>query len=90
MSVSATPSSPAPRTSTCPVLLDLPSPHLRVYPLEAVIAEKLHAMVALGMANSRMKDYYDVWMLTRAFALDPAACVARSMRPSCAGARRCQ
>jgi predicted nucleotidyltransferase component of viral defense system len=41
-----------------PVLLDMPSPHLRAYPLETVIAEKLHAMVALGMANSRMKDYY--------------------------------
>jgi predicted nucleotidyltransferase component of viral defense system len=50
-----------------PVLLDMPSPHLRAYPLETVIAEKLHAMVALGMANSRMKD----WMLTRTFALDP-------------------
>ena len=54
-----------------PVLLDLPSPRLRAYPLETVIAEKLHAMVTLGMANSRMKDYYDVWMLTRAFTLDP-------------------
>jgi predicted nucleotidyltransferase component of viral defense system len=54
-----------------PVLLDMPSPHLRAYPQETVIAEKLHAMVALGMANSRMKDYYDVWMLTRTFALDP-------------------
>jgi predicted nucleotidyltransferase component of viral defense system len=54
-----------------PVLLDMPSPHLLAYPLETVIAEKLHAMVALGMANSRMKDYYDVWMLTRTFAIDP-------------------
>jgi predicted nucleotidyltransferase component of viral defense system len=54
-----------------PVLLDMPSPHLRAYPLETVIAEKLHAMVALGLANSRMKDYYDVWMLTRTFVLDP-------------------
>jgi predicted nucleotidyltransferase component of viral defense system len=54
-----------------PVLLDMPSPHLCAYPLETVIAEKLHAMVALGLANSRMKDYYDVWMLTRTFALDP-------------------
>lgn len=54
-----------------PVLLDMPSPRLRAYPLETVIAEKLHAMVSLGMANSRMKDYYDVWMLTRAFTLDP-------------------
>jgi predicted nucleotidyltransferase component of viral defense system len=54
-----------------PVLLDMPSPHLRAYPPETVIAEKLHAIVVLGMANSRMKDYYDVWMLTGAFALDP-------------------
>jgi predicted nucleotidyltransferase component of viral defense system len=52
------------------VLLDMPSPHLRAYPLETVIAEKLHAMVLLGLANSRMKDYYDVWMLTRTYPLD--------------------
>jgi predicted nucleotidyltransferase component of viral defense system len=54
-----------------PVLLDMPSPHLRAYPPETVIAEKFHAMVALGRANSRMKDYYDVWMLTTAFELEP-------------------
>lgn len=53
-----------------PVLLDMPSPHLRAYPPETVIAEKVHAMVALGRANSRMKDYYDVWMLTSTVALD--------------------
>lgn len=53
-----------------PVLLDMPSPQLRAYPPETVIAEKLHAMVVLGMANSRMKDYYDVWMLTGAFELE--------------------
>jgi len=54
-----------------PVLLDMPSPHLRAYPPETVIAEKFHAMVALGRANSRMKDYYDVWMLMSAFEIDP-------------------
>jgi predicted nucleotidyltransferase component of viral defense system len=54
-----------------PVLLDMPSPHLRANPPETVIAEKFHAMVVLGRANSRMKDYYDVWMLTSAFELDP-------------------
>ncbi|WP_299791975.1 nucleotidyl transferase AbiEii/AbiGii toxin family protein [Ramlibacter sp.] len=54
-----------------PVLLDLPSPRLRAYPPETVIAEKLHAIVILGLANSRMKDYYDVWMLLRRFELDP-------------------
>jgi predicted nucleotidyltransferase component of viral defense system len=54
-----------------PVLLDMPSPHLRAYPPETVIAEKFHAMVALGRANSRMKDYFDVWMLTSTFDLEP-------------------
>ena len=54
-----------------PVLLDMPSPHLRAYPIETVIAEKFHAMVVLGRANSRMKDYYDVWMLTSALEIDP-------------------
>ena len=54
-----------------PVLLGMPSPHLRAFPPETVIAEKFHAMVTLGRANSRMKDYYDVWMLTSAFELEP-------------------
>ena len=53
-----------------PVLLDMPSPHLRAYPPETVIAEKFHAMVVLGRANSRMKDYYDVWMLTSALEIE--------------------
>ena len=46
-----------------PVLLDFPAPSLRVYARETVIAEKFQAMVALGLANSRMKDFYDIWML---------------------------
>ncbi len=54
-----------------PVLLDMPSPRLRAYPPETVIAEKFHAMVVLGRANSRMKDYYDVWMLINSFELEP-------------------
>lgn len=48
-----------------PVLLDLPAPTLRAYPPEAVIAEKFQAMVVLGRANSRMKDFYDIWILSR-------------------------
>ena len=55
-----------------PVLLAMPSPRLRAYPQETVIAEKVHAMVVLGLANSRMKDYYDVWMLQRGFKIDEA------------------
>jgi predicted nucleotidyltransferase component of viral defense system len=50
-----------------PVLLDFPAPHLRAYVPETVIAEKFQAMVMLGRANSRMKDLYDIWVLSRNF-----------------------
>jgi predicted nucleotidyltransferase component of viral defense system len=53
-----------------PSMLDLPAPRLRAYARETVIAEKFQAMVALGRANSRMKDFYDIWILSRAFAFD--------------------
>jgi predicted nucleotidyltransferase component of viral defense system len=48
-----------------PVLLDAPAPKLRGYRSETVIAEKFEAIVKLGRANSRMKDFYDIWMLSR-------------------------
>lgn len=48
-----------------PVLLGLPAPILRAYPQEAVIAEKFQAMVVLGRVNSRMKDFYDIWVLSQ-------------------------
>jgi len=41
----------------------LPAPRLRAYPRETVVAEKLEALVTLGIANSRMKDYFDLWIL---------------------------
>jgi len=50
-----------------PPLLDFPAPRLAAYPRETVVAEKLDAMVQLGMANSRMKDFYDVAVLARDF-----------------------
>lgn len=53
-----------------PVMLDLPAPRLRAYARETVIAEKFQAMVALGRANSRMKDFYDIWILSRSFTFD--------------------
>ena len=53
-----------------PVLLDMPAPRLRGYARETVIAEKFQAMVLLGMANSRMKDYYDLWIIDEAFEID--------------------
>jgi len=53
-----------------PVLLDHPAPRLQAYARETVIAEKFQAMVALGRANSRMKDFYDIWILSRSFSFD--------------------
>jgi predicted nucleotidyltransferase component of viral defense system len=53
-----------------PVLLDLPAPRLRAYARETVIAEKFQAMVVLGRANSRMKDFYDVWLLSQTYDFD--------------------
>ena len=59
-----------------PPLLDFPAPRLRAYPRETVVAEKLDAMVQLGMANSRMKDFYDVAVLARDFEFDSALLVS--------------
>jgi predicted nucleotidyltransferase component of viral defense system len=53
-----------------PVLLDMPAPHLRAYAPETVIAEKFQAMVALGRANSRMKDFYDIWFLSNVYSFE--------------------
>ena len=53
-----------------PVLLGMPAPRLRGYARETVVAEKFHAMADLGMANSRMKDYYDLWIVGRTFDID--------------------
>jgi predicted nucleotidyltransferase component of viral defense system len=61
---------PGPEEIDLPVLLDLPAPHLRAYARETVVAEKFHAMVTLGRANSRMKDFYDIWMLSKAHEFD--------------------
>ena len=62
---------PGLETIDYPALLDLPAPRLRAYAPETVIAEKFQAMVALGRANSRMKDFYDIWILTKTFDFVP-------------------
>jgi predicted nucleotidyltransferase component of viral defense system len=54
---------PDPVVSDFPTLLDLPVPQLQTYPKETVVAEKFEAIVRLDMANSRMKDFYDLWVL---------------------------
>jgi Nucleotidyl transferase AbiEii toxin, Type IV TA system len=62
---------PGPEEIVYPTLLDdQPAPRLHVYPRAAVAAEKLEAIVSLGMANSRMKDYFDLRALAREGALD--------------------
>jgi hypothetical protein len=49
-----------------PTLLDFPAPPiLLTYPRETAIAEKFEAIVSLGLTNSRMKDYYDIWLLSQ-------------------------
>lgn len=53
--------------SEFPAKLDFPAPHLFCYSLESGIAEKLDAMTRLGMLNSRMKDFFDIWLLSRRF-----------------------
>ena len=58
--------------SDYPTLLDLPAPSVRIYSPESVIAEKSEAMVQLGSLNSRMKDFYDIWRMSRQFDFDGA------------------
>ena len=53
-----------------PTLLDFPAPRLRTYPRETVVAEKFEAVVRLGIANTRMKDFYDLWAMATTFAFD--------------------
>ncbi|WP_375778871.1 nucleotidyl transferase AbiEii/AbiGii toxin family protein [Bradyrhizobium sp. ma5] len=62
-----------------PVLLDFPPPKLRSYARETVVAEKFQAMVSLGLANSRLKDFYDVWLLIRSYKFEGDA-LARAIK----------
>jgi len=55
-----------------PTLLDLPAPNLLAYPPETVVAEKYQAMVSLGMVNTRLKDFFDLWAIAGTFAFDGA------------------
>lgn len=64
---------PAPVAIDYPVILDLPVPNLKGYPPETVVAEKFEAMVKLDMINTRMKDFYDLWLLSRQFDFDGEA-----------------
>ncbi|MCG7871057.1 MAG: nucleotidyl transferase AbiEii/AbiGii toxin family protein [Candidatus Thiodiazotropha lotti] len=61
---------PAANEIEYPTLLDNPAPQVKAYPRETVVAEKYQALVHLGVANSRMKDFYDLWIIAREFDFD--------------------
>lgn len=58
---------PSPEECDLPTMLDFTAPRLLCYSRESAIAEKFEAMVKLGILNSRMKDFYDIWLLSRQF-----------------------
>ena len=70
---------PASEQTDYPTILNLPAPRLRVYPRETTVAEKFQAMVYLGTVNSRMKDFFDIWLLARRFDFDGAE-LARAIK----------
>jgi hypothetical protein len=61
---------PEPPDASFPTLLDQPAPQIAVYTRETAIAEKFEAMVVLGIRNSRMKDFFDIWVLMDRFPFD--------------------
>lgn len=67
---------PAALTSFPALLPDFEAPQLRAYPVYTVIAEKYHAMVVLGLANSRLKDFYDLMVIAQRTRLDGATLAA--------------
>lgn len=58
---------PAAMLAYFPTLLEFPQPELLCYSRESAIAEKFEAMIKLGVLNSRMKDFYDIWLLARLY-----------------------
>ena len=63
---------PKPRSLEYPVILNFPAPVLLGYPRETVIAEKLQALTMLGILNSRLKDYFDIWLLSHVYSFEGA------------------
>jgi len=61
---------PGPQPIEYPTILDFPAPQLRGYSKESIVAEKFESLVTLGILNSRMKDYFDLWTLSRQFDFD--------------------
>ena len=67
---------PGPEELEFPTLLNSPAPKLNAFSKESVVAEKFEAIVKLGMANSRMKDFYDLWVLAQRFQFESATLAA--------------
>ena len=62
---------PSAKPVAYPTILDLPAPQILGYSRETAVAEKLEAMVKLARLNSRMKDFYDIWLLSSTFSFAP-------------------
>lgn len=61
---------PPPEKQVFPGLLDFPEPEVKTYPPETTVAEKAHGLVRFGRANTRMKDFYDLWRISELFEID--------------------
>jgi hypothetical protein len=71
-----------------PTLLDMEVPRIRTYPPATVLAEKFQAIVALGIINGRMKDYFDLWAVPQTRPITSEELDASGKPPSCAGGHR--
>ena len=84
---------PAPKLASFPSILpNLPTASILMYPPETVVAEKFEAMIRFGLANGRIKDFYDIWLTTQIFAVSALDCdrcgrrhigAPRNSRPNC-------
>jgi len=74
---------PDPREVEIPALLEMPPARLRAYPPETVVAEKFQVMLQRAEANSRMKDFHDIWWLSRRFDFSGAT-LTKAIRITCA------
>lgn len=61
---------PPPKKIKYPTLLNFPAPIMLSYAPETSIAEKFQSMIKMGIMNSRMKDYYDIWFLSKNFEFE--------------------
>lgn len=74
---------PEPSLVDYPTLLSFPAPRLLAYPRESVVAEKFQVMLHRGMLNSRLRDYYDIWLLSLSFSFDGPR-LAEAIKKTCA------